>query len=136
MTTDEYVAATHLALVESPIVVRYEIVRQRVTSQSGYLRVRIDLSNGDFLEAAEFFRLTPDGIQVADYRHQWMDSSRTRLHRRWDNAPHHPELENAPHHCHTDESTVVSGQPLSIQDVLLVIAREMQQDLPGTSLAS
>ena len=52
MTPDEYLAAIHLNLVTSPIVVRYWVVRQRVTSQRGHLRVRIDLSNGDFLEAA------------------------------------------------------------------------------------
>jgi hypothetical protein len=57
MTTDEYLAAIHLALLESPVVASYKVVRQRVTSQSGHLRVRIDLTNSDFLEAAEFFRL-------------------------------------------------------------------------------
>ncbi len=51
-------------------------------------------------EAAEFFHLTPDGIQVADYRHQWMDGERTILHKRWDSTPHHLDLANAPHHCH------------------------------------
>jgi len=127
MTTDEYLAAIHLALVESPIVASYEVVRQRVTSQSGHLRVRVDLTNSDFLEAAEFFRLTPDGIEVADYRHQWMDGERTILRKRWDSTPHHPNLENAPHHCHDgSEETVVPGQPLSIQDVLAVISREIQ----------
>jgi len=30
-----------------------EAERQRLTSQSGYLRVRIQIVNGDFLEAAE-----------------------------------------------------------------------------------
>lgn len=125
MTTDEYLAAIHLALVESPIVTSYTVVRQRVTSQSGHLCVRINLTNGDFLEAAEFFRLTPDGIQVADYRHQWMDGERTVLRKRWDSTPHHPDLENAPHHCHDgDENAVVPGQPMSIQDVLAVITRE------------
>jgi hypothetical protein len=127
MTTDEYLAAIHLALAESPIVASYAVVRQRVTSQSGHLRVRIDLTNGDFLEAAEFFRLTPDGIEVADYRHQWMDGERTILRKRWDSTPHHPNLENAPYHCHDgSEETVVPGQPMSIQDVLAVISREIQ----------
>jgi len=127
MTTDEYLAAIHLALVESPLVASYTVVRQRVTSQSGHLRVRIDLTNSDFLEAAEFFRLTPDGIEVADYRHQWMDGERTILHKRWDSTPHHPNLENAPHHCHDgSEETVVPGQPMSIQDVLTFISREIQ----------
>lgn len=127
MTTDEYLAAIHLALLESPIVASYVVVRQRVTSQSGHLRVRIDLTNSDFLEAAEFFRLAPDGIKVADYRHQWMDGGRTILRKRWDSTPHHPNLENAPHHCHDgSEEAVVPGQPLSIQDVLAVISREIQ----------
>jgi len=127
VTTDEYLAAIHLALVESPIVASYTIVRQRVTSQSAHLRVRIDLTNGDFLEAAEFFRLTPDGIQVVDYRHQWMDGERTILRKRWDSTPHHPDLENAPHHCHDgNENAVVPSQPMSIQDVLAVITREIR----------
>jgi len=127
MTTDEYLAAIHLALMESPIVADYTLVRQRVTSQSGHVRVRVNLINGDFLEAAEFFRLTPDGIQVADYRHQWMDGERSILHKRWDSTPHHPDLENAPHHCHEgSKGTVVPGQPISIQDVLAVITRETQ----------
>lgn len=126
MTTDEYLAAIHLTLVESPIVASYAVVRQRVTSQSGHLRVRIDLINGDFLEAAEFFRLTPDGIKVADYRHQWMNGERIILRKRWDSTPHHPNLENAPHHCHDgSEEAVVPSQPMSIQDVLAVIAREI-----------
>ncbi len=86
MTTDEYLASIHLALVESPVVARYEVVRQRVTSQSGYLRVRIELINGDFLESSEFFRLTPESVDVIDYRHQWMDGSRAQVRGRWDNA--------------------------------------------------
>ena len=94
--------------------------------------MRITLHNGDFLEAAEFFRLTPDGIQVVDYRHQWMDGSRTHLRMRWDSTPHHPELDNAPsdwhrpHHCHEGcETKVFPSYALSIQDVLDVIAREL-----------
>ena len=53
LTTDDYLASIHLALVENPIITSYTILRQRLTSQSGYLRVRIQIVNGDFLEAAE-----------------------------------------------------------------------------------
>jgi hypothetical protein len=129
MTPDEYLAAIHLDLVESPIVVRYRVVRQRVTSQRGHLRVRIDLSNGDFLEAAEFFGLTPEGIQVLDSRHQWMNGERTVLRKRWDSTPHYPDLENAPHHVHDgSEDGVLPGEPLSIQAVLVQIEREISAD--------
>ena len=126
MNTDEYLASIHLALVENVVVARYDIVRQRITSQSGYLRVRIALTNGDFLEAAEFFGLTRNGIEVIDYRYQWMDHSHTQLRMRWDNAPHYPALDNAPHHCHDgDEANVVPGHPLSLQQVLGIIARSI-----------
>lgn len=127
MTTDEYVAAIHLALVESSVVTSYTVVRQRVTSQSGHVRIRINLVNNDFLESSEFFKLTSAGIEVADYRHQWMDGDHTVLRKRWDSAPHYPNLENAPHHYHDgSEEAVRPGQPMSIQEVLTVIAREIQ----------
>ncbi|GIK38650.1 MAG: hypothetical protein BroJett011_24830 [Chloroflexota bacterium] len=131
MTTTEYLAAIHLALVESSVVVSYTVVRQRITSQSEHIRVCINLVDGDFLEAAEFFRLTPEGIEVADYRHQWMDGQRTFLRKRWDSAPHYPQLPNAPHHYHDGSEEVVNpGQPMSIQDVLAFIAREIQSSDP------
>ena len=127
MTTQDYLDAIHLELVENPLVASYAIVRQRLTSQSGHLRVRILLTNDDFVEASEFFRLTPNGVQVVDYRHQWMDGERVILRKRWDSTPHYPDLENAPHHCHEGgEENVVPGQPMSIRDVLIAIAREMR----------
>jgi len=128
MTPQEYLAALHLALVENSMVASYSVVRQRVSSQSGHLRVRIHLSSGDFLEAAEFVGLTPDGIRILDYRHQWMDGTRTILRKRWDSTPHYPHLENAPHHCHDgSEDNVIPGRPMSIQDVLAAIADETGQ---------
>lgn len=131
MTTDEYLAAIHVALVESPIVVNYTVVRQRATSQRGYLRVRIRLSNGDFLEATEAFRLVSNGVELVDYRHQWMDESRTTLHKRWDSTPHHPQVDNFPYHCHVgSESRVVPSDPLTIQDVLCVIGQEITEHSP------
>jgi len=127
MTTDEYLAAIHLALVGSPIVTSYVVIRQRVTSQSGHLRVRVDLTNGDFLEAAELFHLMPDGIEIVDYRHQWMDSEHSILRKRWDSTPHYPDLANAPYHCHDgSEEVVTPSQRMSIQDVLAVIAHEIE----------
>jgi hypothetical protein len=126
LTTDEYLASIHLALMESSIVLEYAIVRQRLTSQSGHLRVRVRLTNGDFLEAAEFFRSNEEGIIVVDYRHQWMDAGQTILRKRWDSTPHHPEIENSPHHIHIgSEENVLPGQPISIQAVLETIANEI-----------
>jgi hypothetical protein len=128
MTTDEYLAFIHLALVESPIVANYSVVRQRVTSQSGHIQIRVELINGDFLEAAEFFRSLPEGVETVDYRHQWMDGTRTVLRKRWDSTPHYPDLDNAPHHYHDgNEDAVFSGKVMSIQEVLVIIEELLSQ---------
>jgi len=127
MTPEEYLEALHLALVECAAVESYAIIRQRAASDSGYLRVRIRLVNGDFLEAAEFFYSTPNGIKTIDYRHQWMDHSQAILRKRWDNAPHQPGTENAPHHIHDgDEAIILPGISMSIQQVLAEITRLLQ----------
>jgi hypothetical protein len=126
MTLDGYLQSIHLALIDSLVVDRYVVVRQRVTSQAGHLRVRITLSNGDFVESAEFFRLTAAGIVIADYRHQWMDASRSRLRKRWDSTPHHPEVPGFPYHCHDGSGdNVLPSEPLSIAQVLETISREI-----------
>jgi len=107
---------------KNEIVATYEAVRQRITSQSGYFRVRISLINGDLLESSEFFRLTPNGIHVSDYRHQWMDGLHTQVIRRWDCAPHHSEIASSPHHCHIgSENTVVESKPYTTREILAEI---------------
>ncbi len=123
--------ATHLieielALVSSPIVVEYQIVRSWVNADDGYIRVRAVLYNGDFLEAAEYFVVERDKIRLVDYRHQWMDGERKQLRRRWDNTPHHPQLDSAPYHCHVGgEVPVEPSRPVGIVEVLTLIEAEL-----------
>lgn len=117
----EYLEATKLKIVASPIISHYEIIKERATSTDGYIRIRMTLVNEDYLEVSEYFERTPSGIKTVDYRYQWMDASKN-LRCRWDNAPHHPELDNSPHHIHQNsEHNVISGKILSISLVLDII---------------
>lgn len=114
-----YLETIKLRLITSPVIAEYSIVKERVTRTDGYLRVRAILINGDFAELVEAFERGPSEIVVVDYRHQWMDAAQARLRRRWDGAPHHPELIAAPHHIHLEsEENVIPGQPTSILAVL------------------
>ncbi len=123
-----YLAEIELALLASPIVAEYRVVRSWANTDDGYIRVRIRLASGDFLEATEYFALQGDQIVTVDYRHQWMDDSRQTLYRRWDSTRDHPELAEFPYHVHIgDEKTVVPGQPLSISEVLRVIEAAIAQ---------
>lgn len=92
----------------------------------GYLRVRVDLGDGGFLEMAEYFVIDANSVTVKRYRHHWMDRSQATLKKRWDNAPHHPELQGFPHHVHDgSESNVVSGSAMSINDVIAFVEQEL-----------
>lgn len=122
-----YLDAIHFALLTSPVVENYVMVRQRATPDDGYLRLRCELANGDFLEAYEYFTLSGAGVQTTGYRHQWMNGERTMLRKRWDDKPHYPHLPNFPHHCHDgDETNVIPGEPLSIIAVLQRIQAEIE----------
>jgi hypothetical protein len=88
------------------------------------MRVRCVLVNGDFLEIALHVS-TDNGATVVidDYRYQWMDSTRTLLRRRWDNAPHFPDIAGAPHHCHVgSEKAVEPSQSMDLTRLLDFIA--------------
>lgn len=67
------------------------------------------MADGGLLEIAEFFVREANTIKVENYKFHWQDSQ-GRLIRRWDNAPHHPEVEGFPHHLHDgSEENVISG---------------------------
>ena len=118
-----YLEAIRLKLITSRVVADYQIVKERTTATDGYLRIRAHLYNGDFLEAAEYFERTSEGVRTVDYRYQWMDLSKKELRCRWDSTPDHPELPNFPYHVHQGgEENVIPNQVLSICQVLDLIA--------------
>jgi len=119
---DAYIAAVELAFISSPIVAEYRMLRVWANTDDGYVRVRATMSNGDFLEAAEYFALQGNRLTTIDYRYQWMNASQRELHCRWDCTPDHPELEGFPHHAHVgDELHVTPGRVMSMLDLLRVM---------------
>jgi len=88
----EYVLQLKARLVTSPVVASFTFVEEKVWLDRGYIRIRMALSNGDFLEAAEYFVLEDDECVTHRYRYQWMDGERRELRKRWDNVEHYPDL--------------------------------------------
>ena len=121
-----YLSDIELALIRSPIVANYQIIRAEENTDDGYVRLRATLVNGDFLEAAEYFILERGVIRTQDYRYQWMDAGKSTLRKRWDSTPDHPELPNFPHHIHIgNEQTVEAGQALSLINLLDILERDL-----------
>jgi hypothetical protein len=64
-TPTEYVLQLKAKLAISPIVASFNVVEEKVWSDRGYIRLRIALSNGDFLEAAGVFRVAGQRLHHA-----------------------------------------------------------------------
>jgi len=127
----DYLAEVELALVSSSIIAEYQILTSWANTDDGYVRARATLTNGDFLETAEYFVLRAGQVVTIDYRYQWMDSNKTVLRRRWDSTPHHPGLESFPYHVHLgSEEAVAPGHRLGLVDLLQDLESELSQ--PGS----
>lgn len=115
-----------IRLLESPIVTRYEYVRQEIAPNDGKVRIKAHLIDGGIVEMFEYVIESAGTITVKKYSFHWQDQHGV-LQRRWDNAPHHVDLPGAPHHMHSDDSNVQGIQsPPSVFDVLECIEEQFQ----------
>jgi len=65
-------------------------------------------------------------LEVTKYRCHWQDSN-GRLIKRWDNAPHHPEVDTFPHHLHDEaENRVIGHSALTGLEALQRILAELE----------
>lgn len=112
------------AFINSPVVELYRVRGQLVREGEGFIRIRSWLVNGDLFETFEFVTLEDNAIVLQTYRLHWQDKE-GRLIRRWDNAPHYPELESFPHHVHTSEGQAEPFRPINSKEVLQLIEEEL-----------
>jgi Family of unknown function (DUF6516) len=117
-TVDEYHQAVKVRLIADPLVLQFDIRRERSGISDGHLRARVTLSNGDQLEFSEYVHQAQGQIEIVTYSFHWSDSAGN-LIRRWDNVPHFLHLSQAPDHIHDgSEQTVIPGMPTSLMQVL------------------
>lgn len=128
ITPPEYLKHCRMVLITHPIIQQYRILEAHADERKGYIRIRATLTNGDFLEMAEYFILEDTKIATKDYRFQWMNNDKTILRHRWDNAPHFPKLLGFPHHTHKQaDSNVMPHSPMNFEKVLTKINALLHQ---------
>jgi hypothetical protein len=81
-----------------------------------YLKSRITIIDSSTLEIALFATESSGKITVDKYRLHYMNAAGQMLFR-YDNSPHHPEIDSHPHHKHTPERISPATMP-SIKDIL------------------
>jgi hypothetical protein len=85
----------------------------------------IDNSLLEIMERAVLRVMDEEPVMTTDYRFHWQDSLGN-LIKRWDNAPHFPDLGGFPYHVNIGRANMaVAGNPVNALDVLAEIDREL-----------
>lgn len=108
---DAALAATH--------VLQSNLAFDEISESECYIRGSLTLIGGFQLHVAEYV-VTEQEIQRLKYRYH-LQTMQNDLVCRWDNAPHHPEVETHPHHLHLAQGAVESSPAMNIEQVLVAI---------------
>ncbi|MEK7439673.1 MAG: DUF6516 family protein [Chloroflexota bacterium] len=118
----------YFARLEDTILSRTEIEVQQILirkgepeEDQGQFLARLSFYDASLLEAAETVRLEDGDIIKDRYSYHYQESNGDIVFR-YDNAPHHPEIETFPHHKHVEsEENIIASQPPDMSEVLVEI---------------
>jgi len=100
---------TEIGFNNFPVIKSYHLTREMIKDLEVYLRIRAFMVDNGQMDI--FIYVTSNHeITLEKYSFHWQDKDK-KLVMRWDNAPHHLELENFPHHLHLEEETRPSAEP-------------------------
>lgn len=117
----EYLVYVRSLILLDDQVQHWQIIREEAQGDNGVLRYRLLLRNQDLLDIFERFVIVNGQVTVTRYSYHWQRSTQEFI-KRWDNAPHYPNLTTYPHHLHDgDENHVLPHSSIKITDVLTII---------------
>ena len=96
---------------KNPSVTEFRLIREFIDVKKGFIRFVIELRDGSELHVFEY---VDSDLHKIDYSYHWQNKEK-RLITRWDNAPHHSEIETFPHHVHEGEDIKPSEEPTFVE---------------------
>lgn len=106
MKSREYYATVQAAILAAPHVVQSDVAFDEISETECYIRGILSIIGGYELHLAEYVVTEPQ-IRRIKYRYH-LQTSDGHLLARWDNAPHHPEVDTHPFHLHTEKGVKAS----------------------------
>jgi hypothetical protein len=101
MNSREYYSRIEGVIKDCPIITHFSIDFDEIDEYIGYLKGRLELIDGSFLYFIEFIEIQNNTAIRLKYKYQWQ-SDNGNLITRWDNVPHHPDVDTFPDHKHDD----------------------------------
>ena len=104
-------------LLISYAVFSFKVMRRVIGDEDGFIRVICRLTNGDIFEFAEYVQTHTNKMSIMTYSFHWQ-SANGKLVKRWDNVPHHNEVDTYPHHLHLSNGKVIGSAAMNLNKVL------------------
>lgn len=115
------------ALANAQVIVAVSLLHESAVGDVGYFRVRAYFVDGSEAKFMERFRHRADTTVIEKYSFHWQRADGS-LIRRWDNAPHHPEITSFPNHIHDgDENHVLAHEAVDVFRVLENIEKALAE---------
>lgn len=114
---EDYVQALLNAAADSPVVRASNIQLDKRTNRSGLIRGDLFLGDGSRLHFRELVNLEDQVVRLM-YSYHYQDAA-GQLIFRYDDTPHHAELDGFPHHKHIgQEGNSAASEPPTLIKVL------------------
>jgi hypothetical protein len=119
---ERYMNDLDVLISASASIVDIDIIRRDIRDtgleKTALFRYRIKLIDESLIEITERILEERGGLTATKYRYHWQAGS-GKLIKRWDNAPHHPEIDTFPDHLHDgSEENVKSFRKMNALDIL------------------
>lgn len=111
-------------IIQNFIIESYDIVKKDISDTDGKIRIKLTLLNKDIVDLFEYIAEEFGNLVMKKYHFHWQDKNNN-LKLRWDNAPHHKELDNFPHHIHYIDRVESFSEIPNIHYVLKKINKEL-----------
>lgn len=116
---EEHYDSLEKVIVSNSLVILINFHRTYTSPETGYIKGEVVFIDSSSLIIFQHVRVEENKLIITDYRYQYMDID-NRLVFRYDNAPHHPEINTFPHHQHFPSEIKEASMP-NIEDVLAEI---------------
>ncbi len=109
-----------------PAIVNSNVEFREIDENECYLKATLTFASGHVLHIAEYVIIQGDNLRRTKYRYQLLDNSQKHVSR-WDNVPHHKDIETFPNHHHNSGELIhasrVTSPVQAIAESLELIAK-------------
>jgi len=119
---DDYFEFLKKIVKKNPLVKNFRVIKEFIGVKKGYIRFVIEFIDNSELHVFEY---VDSSLHKLNYSYHWQNNEK-KLIKRWDNAPHHSNIETFPHHMHDKNDIKPTNEPTFVE--ILEKIEKVEQD--------